>query len=881
MKVSPKYATSGLTYEEVVQSRREHGTNRLSEQKRQTFIAKFFSNFGDPIIRILLCALGINLLFMFKNMNILETLGIVSAIFLATFISTLSEYGSEMAFERMKQEAEQSYCRVKRDGVVESVPISELVVGDMLHLGAGEKLPADCRILSGRLTVDQSALNGEARETVKEPSVKGGKLTLDSVDALLRGCVICSGTCTAIVERVGDATFYGQLAGEIQTEKRESPLKLRLAHLAEMISKIGYIAAVLVTLAYLFDVFVIDSAFDISIVLEKLTNFSYLFDQLIHALTLGITVVIVAVPEGLPMMITVVLSSNMKRMMKDNVLVRKLVGIETAGSMNVLFCDKTGTITKGCLRTVGYMAAFNMKDTTPLECSRLGKIGDLIKLSALFNTECEDAGGGNATERALYEDYKSSRPRCAYTITEKLPFDSKYKYSAVRLSGYDSFVLVKGAPELLLGAAYAYMDEFGECRMLNSAKRVEIVRKIKDHAESAARMIAIATAVEMPTAESLPPLTIVAFALLRDEIRPQACGALKEMRNAGIQVVMITGDNRDTAAAVAIEAGLIVPGGRSLVITGDELNELDDAALKELLPRIRVVARALPTDKTRLVRIAQELGLVTGMTGDGINDAPALKCADVGFAMGSGTEVAKEAGDIVILDNNLSSIVRSVLYGRTIFKSIRKFIVFQLTMNMCAVGISLIGPFVGIDTPVTVIQMLWVNMIMDTLGALAFAGEAPHISYMKEKPKHREEKLLTREMTRQIVHDAVFTIGLSLFYLLSPLTRAYFEYERDVIRFMTGFFALFIFSSVLNCFNTRTERLNLLSGLGKNRPFCMIIVFIMLVELILIYFGGNVFRTDGLTLHELVMVLILAVSVIPADLIRKIFLRLNGKQGTY
>ncbi|MBQ4575442.1 MAG: calcium-translocating P-type ATPase, PMCA-type [Clostridia bacterium] len=880
MKVNEKH-TEGLTSEEVIRSRKRYGENKLKEQKRQSFVGKFFANFADPIIRILLCALGINLLFMFKNMNIIETLGIVSAIFLATFISTVSEYGSEQAFERMKQEAEQTYCRVKRDGEVVSLPIGELVVGDVIHLGAGEKIPADCRIVTGALKVDQSALNGESREVSKQPSSKKNELALDTPDALLRGCVICSGTCSAVVEVVGDETLYGKLAGEVQEETRESPLKLRLSHLAGTISKIGYAAAILVAAAYLFDVFIIESQFNMVIAGEKLTNLAYLGDQLIHALTLGITVIIVAVPEGLPMMITVVLSSNMKRMMKDHVLVRKLVGIETAGSMNILFCDKTGTITKGSLRTAVYMPAYSMEEVIPSACSRCGKIGEIIELSATLNSECEAAGGGNATDRALFADFGESLLGKSYSVTEKLPFDSRYKYSAVKLEGRESLVLVKGAPEILIGSAYTYIDEMGRRQALTSVKRAEMMRRIKEHAEGASRIIAIAVSDKMPTGDNLPPMTLAAFAVLKDEIRPQVRGALKEMQRAGVQVVMITGDNRDTAAAVAIEAGLIHSGARALVITGEELAMLDDHALKELLPRIRVVARALPSDKTRLVRAAQELGLVAGMTGDGINDAPALKCADVGFAMGAGTEVAKEAGDIVILDNNFASIVRAVLYGRTIFKSIRKFIVFQLTMNMCAVGISLVGPFVGIDTPVTVIQMLWINMIMDTLGALAFAGEAPHIGYMKEKPKRRDERLLTGEMTRQIIHDGVFTIGLSLFYLLSPLTRAYFEYEQDILRFMTGFFALFIFSSVLNCFNTRTERLNLLSGLGKNRPFCVIIIFIMLVELILIYFGGSMFRTDGLTLKELGMVLMLAVSVIPADLIRKIFLRLNGKRSFY
>ena len=306
---------------------------------------------------------------------------------------------------------------------------------------------------------------------------------------------------------------------------------------------------------------------------------------------------------------------------------------------------------------------------------------------------------------------------------------------------------------------------------------------------------------------------------------------------------------------------------------------MSDKELKEKLPFLRVVARALPTDKSRLVRLSQELGLVVGMTGDGVNDATALKRADVGFAMGSGTEMAKDAGDIVILDDNFASITRAILYGRTIFHSIRKFIVFQLTMNFCAVGVSLVGPFIGVDTPVTVMQMLWINIIMDTLAGLAFAGEAPQAAYMEEKPKSRREPIVTREMLGQILITGGYTILMFIAFLRLPTFREAFRFEDDFVGFMTAFFTLFVFCGIFNAFNSRTHRLNLLSNLKKNRNFLVVMLFVSIVQILLIYFGGTMFRTHALSYHAIGDILMLAFTVVPFDLVRKIFERLSIKHS--
>ena len=379
-------------------------------------------------------------------------------------------------------------------------------------------------------------------------------------------------------------------------------------------------------------------------------------------------------------------------------------------------------------------------------------------------------------------------------------------------------------------------------------------------------------------------LILVGLLGIRDEVRPHVCSAVCQVHRAGVQVVMITGDNKDTAAAIARECGLLPPAGRTpspaegkSVITSSELAGLTDAELRKRLPELRVVARALPSDKSRLVQAAQDLGLVAGMTGDGINDAPALKKADVGFAMGSGTEVAKEAGDIVILDDNFASITRAILYGRTIFKSIRKFITYQLIMNLCAVGVSIIGPFIGIDTPVTIMQMLWINIIMDTLGGLAFAGEPPLEEYMEQPPKKREEPVLNRYMLGQILCMGLYTVTMCVCFLKLPWFGALFG-KNDTDDLMTAFFALFIFAGIFNCFNARTCRMNPLASLRGNPSFILIMLFIATIQIILIYFGGSLFRANGLSLRELTRVLLIAGSVLPVDILRKFMLRKYHKQ---
>lgn len=876
----------GLSEQEARESRQKYGNNTFSQRKAQSFLRCFLGNLGDPIIKILLVALTVNLFIVFRGGDIIETVGIGISIFLSAFISTLSERGSEAAFRRLDEECSHSSFKVYRDGDIRLLPIEEIVVGDVVKLCAGEQIPADAFVISGSFKVDQSMITGESREIEKLCSRDKTK-TPSSKSAVFRGCTVISGEGEIEVFSVGGESFLGKISDEVKMDTRESPLKLRLSKLARQISRLGYIAAVLIALTYLFNTLVIDSGFSAPLIMRKVKDFRYLFEHLLHAFMLGLTVIVMAVPEGLPMMIAVVLSSNIRRMIKDNVLVRKPVGIEAAGSMNILFTDKTGTLTEGKM-SVEQIIDANCHSYTSANALKSGNanIYELYKLSCIFNTSVSfsnsEALGGNFTDAALAGSLDGENVKIdlrSYEAYEKVRFDSSIKFSAVGIRGKRNAFLIKGAPEKLVPLCkYAYTE--GGKSVPFSSVSYNLLNSLNELTHSGGRVIWIAEAESMPSANHIPSLTFVCAVMLSDKLRKEAKNATQKLQGAGVGVVMITGDNRDTAKNIAERCGIITKD-RSLVLTSDELAEIDDEKLKKLIPSLAVLARALPTDKSRLVRVSQEMGLVVGMTGDGINDAPALKRADIGFSMGSGTSVAKEAGDIIIIDNNLSSIAKAVLYGRTIFKSIRKFITLQLTMNMCAVGISMIGPFIGYDSPVTVVQMLWINIIMDTLGGLAFAGEAPRELYMREKPKRRDEPILNGYMIGQIVFSVILTVGLYVFFLLSPDVISRFRADVNNVYLLTAFFALFIFTSVLHCFNCRTDRMNILSGLVKNKAFIAIMTLICSVQILFVYLGGTVLRTVPLTLEEMKFTLMLSLLVIPAEFLRKIFLRFIGKKSGF
>ncbi len=873
----------GLSDEEAERSRREHGANILTRRKGKSFMRRFFENLGDPVIRILLVALAVNFVFAFRGGDIAETIGIGISVFLAAFISALSEHGGENAFRRLSESEGAREYRVIRNGRTVLLPKEQLVVGDIIILGAGEKVPADCELFRGEVTLDESSITGESKERHKKPS-DGQIPAPQGKSTLLGGCPILAGEGAARIFAVGDNSLLGKISIEVQADTRESPLKIRLAVLAKQISRLGELAAFLVAGAFLFNCFVIDSGFDAQQILQKLSDLPFLGEKLLHAFMLGLTVIVVAVPEGLPMMISVVLSSNIRRMVRDNVLVRKPVGIEAAGSMNILFTDKTGTLTEGKMSADSILLADSQTiGSASLLCRRHPRLGELLVASCIYNTSSElsenEAMGGNSTDKALLLGVRGIPCTLAGKISAKLPFDSAIKYSACTLTAKgDSYIFIKGAPEKLLPHCTSCLLPDGSIAPF-SPLRGKFEASLNALCDEGKRVILIALAEKMPSG-SIPPLTLICAVALCDRLRAEARRSVEELKSAGIGVVMITGDSKSTASAIARAAG-IISGERRLVLSGEELSGISDSELAALLPRLAVLCRALPSDKSRLVRVSQSLELVVGMTGDGINDAPALRCADIGFCMGSGTDVAKDAGDIIILDNNLSSIVKAVLYGRNIFKSIRKFITLQLTMNLCAVGVSMLGPFVGFDAPVTVVQMLWINIIMDTLGGLAFAGEAPSRLCMKEKPKRRDEPILNGYMVNQILTLGIFTIALCILFLLSTDISLRFRFAYDKIFLLTAFFALFIFTSVFNCFNCRCDRLGMFTGLSKNPAFISIMLLVLSVQIAFIYLGGSVLRTAPLLPRELIYTFFISLSVFPVELLRKLLWRLSGRKNGF
>lgn len=858
---------NGLTDKEVLSNKNKYGSNAITNTKKNSFISLLIESLGDPIIRILLIALGIKTIFLIKDFDWYETVGIVIAIFLASFISSISEYGSEKAFEKLQEESSKIKCRVRRNGKVVEINVDDVVVGDIVLLEAGERIPADGIIVEGEISVDESTLNGESKEKYKYPNHNSIN---DDHNTVYRGTVVYSKEAIMLVTKVGNETVYGKIAAELQEKQPESPLKIRLRKLAEIISKFGYIGAALVSISYLFSVIFINNGFNMTKVIETVTNFHVMFGYILYAMTLSVTIIVVAVPEGLPMMITLVLSSNMKRMLKDNILVRKLVGIETAGSLNILFTDKTGTLTKGKLEVVELLDG-NMKSfRNDYDLLNYPKFYNLVKLStvynnaSIYNREKDIITGGNITDRALLNFVKDEK-NSNIKIIETTPFDSKNKYSKVTIDNGKKMTLIKGAPEVLINKCNSYYDEYLIKRDFKN--KSVVLNKIMDMTKKGIRALVLATSTYE---KNMDDLIFVGAVFIKDEVREDAIEGIKLVTKAGIQTVMITGDNKDTAIAIAKECG-IINNINDIVLTSDELNKRTDAEIKQILPHLKVVARSLPQDKSRLVKISREMNLVVGMTGDGVNDAPALKKADVGFSMGSGTEVAKEASDIVILDDNFKSISKAILFGRTIFKSIRKFIIFQLTVNICAVSLSIIGPFIGVETPVTVIQMLWINMVMDTLAGLAFSYEAPRIDYMNELPKRKDEHIINKYMFNEILFTGLYSSIMFVLFLKLPIINKLYI---DSNHLLTAFFALFIFTTILNSFNARTSRVNIFDNLFKNKVFIFIIIMVFIVQLYLIYYGGSLFRTSGLTMYELFITIIISFSVLIIDILRKIFCKI-------
>ena len=857
------YNNNGLNNEEVKENRKKYGSNNISGKNTNTFFNLFIETLGDPIIKILIIALAVKTIFLFKDFDYFETIGIVIAILVASLISAISEYGSNKAFERMQEESSKINVRVRRNKKIIEISIDDIVKNDVIILSSGEKIPADGILIRGKLSVDESSLNGESKEVYKELT-KDINIISDK-NKVYRGTTIYDGTAEVLITKVGMDTLYGKMAKELTTGEDISPLKLRLTNLAKIISKIGYIAAILIAISYLFSKIFILNNFNLSII--KAIPLNTIIGYILEAMTLAVSVLVMAVPEGLPMMITLVLSTNSKKMLKNKVLVRKMVGIETAGSLNILFTDKTGTITNGKMEVISILDG-SLNEYTNIN-ELLPSYRQILIDSIIYNNDSEYDSttnkiiGGNITDKALLS-FAGQNKKDTIKIIDKIMFNSQNKYSISIIEKNNKKIkLIKGAPDVLLKYTTNYIDENGKSKYLDKEKLMSI---IKEKTNKGIRAIAISTSQSIYPTDNIRRNILVGIIFIKDEIRKEARDGLNLIKSAGINTIMVTGDSKETATSIAKEVG-IVSNNADVILSSNELSKINDEELKKIIPRLKVVSRALPEDKKRLVLLTKELGLVTGMTGDGVNDCIALKKADVSFAMGSGTEVAKEASDIVILDDNIVSISKAILYGRTIFKNIRKFIIFQLSVNVSAILLALIGPFIGVPSPITVVQMLWINMVMDTLAGLAFSYEVPRIEYMKEPPKKKEENILNKYMINEILSSGLYSLVLCIIFLKLPIIKSLFV---DNNHFMTSFFCLFIFLATFNAFNARTHRLNIFAHLSENKIFLLIILFIIIVQISITYSGITIFQTTRINIKELLITIVLSFSIIPLDIIRKI-----------
>ena len=809
----------GLSASQVEESRQKFGANTLTQIPPDPLWKKIMEGFKDPMIMILLVALVVQVvLFFLGQAEWFEPVGILIAIMIANGVASISESKQEGKASALKAEEEaKEMAKVLRDGKLEEIHVSEVVVGDIVYLQAGDKIPADGEVVEGELKVDQAALNGETEEADKLPCPAG--VEYDVKDLLnkhyaYRGTVVCGGEAYMEIKVVGDKTLFGELALEVQEETRETPLQVKLGKLAQQISTFGYVGAICIV---------------VGIIAKTLLSGSLPGD----------------IYEWI-------------RLVMDAVTVAVKTGTRTEGRLSVV------ELADGDLQVYE-----NLAGMTPTVAN------DVITGIGVNNSAVLSDGaiiGGNSTDRALISflaDAGAADKINKDEVKAFNAFDSNKKSSSVVLQQAGQTVTyVKGAPEKIIERCSHYLNAQGERKELTERRAINAY--MDKQAGRSMRLLAVAKADGEKDDENL---TLVCVLSIRDNVRKEAIEAIHQVQNAGVQVVMVTGDRKETAVAIAKEAGLL-QASTDVALTSAEMAAKTDDELKAILPNLRVVSRALPTDKSRLVRVAQELNLVVGMTGDGVNDSPALKKADVGFAMGSGTEVAKEAGDITILDDNFSSIRKAILYGRTMFKSIRKFLIFQLTVNVAAVLTCFIGPLLGENVVMTVIQLLLVNLAMDTLAAIAFGSEPALEEYMRDKPIERSASIISKDMLVEIVIGALYITFICLAILFVPAIRGLFG-DVDITYLKSAVFATFMMAITFNGFNARTTHLNVLSGIGRNKNFIWVMLSIFVLQFVFVTFGGNVLSVESLSPQAWLTCLAMAFLVIPIDMLRKLFMGQN------
>lgn len=866
---------NGLSEEAVNESKSKFGTNALTPKRVATVWEMLWDALNDICVKILLLALAVKVVIsiigiwvpQFHNdSDIIEIISIFAAICLATGLSTISEYRNTSRSSALQEEYSKTYCKVMRNGELISILTSDIVKDDIILLQSGDKIPVDGLIIKGNIKVSQAALNGESRNEDKIATLSLENAETDDFsnkNKVFMGSVVEAGEAYMIATVIGDATELGKInaaLNEADEDERKDATSLKLEVLLTQINKLGIscaIAAGIITIimSFINNLIVWEPASIIGLVLETIM--------------LIVTIIIMAVPEGLATVVNLVQSMNTENLYKSHILVSHKANYADSAYMNILFSDKTGTITYGKLTLVEWLDGNGVIKTgaTP-------ELLDAITINNLSKISEGKAIGSNNMDRALLT-YAIENGYTANSIDEDLieeisGFDSEKKCATAKMR--DGSIYWKGATENIIDKITHYLDGNVEIPFTEENK-TNLLKVMKDQACRAMKLLSVAKIVGDKT-------ILIAVLCCRDDVRKDAKDTVHTLAKSGINVVMVTGDNKDTALAIAKDADIYDESRGDFTYTHDELEKLSDEELSEVISKIRVVSRAKPLDKQRLVKIAQAKGYVVGMTGDGVNDSPALKQADIGFAMGDGTAVAQEAGDVIILNNSLTSIKDCVLNSRTMSKSISKFLIFQLSINIATLLMNILAPITGWTEPFSIVQILYINLIMDTLAALSFAGEPVLERYMNEKPAKREAKILTPYIKSAIITAASYiTIGcLAILCFGSQIFSGMFGItDMSVDRLKTVMFAFFIYTILFNSFNTRSENANIFEHISKNKKFIIIIGTLFIAQTLIIQFGGQIFGTTALTAPEFLFAFIAGMLVIPIDMIRKIIIKSKNK----
>ncbi|MFP4498775.1 MAG: calcium-translocating P-type ATPase, PMCA-type [Vulcanimicrobiota bacterium] len=862
----------GLTSEKVEESRREFGQNILSPPPRKPLWLQFLEEFEDPTIILLSVAAVISIFVGFYRGHFIEGIGIIIAIVLATGVSFYSEYKSNKEFELLNKISEDT-AKVRRNGEVKQISSREVVVGDLVILDMGDKIPADGKLVETTdLYVNQSMLTGESEPVQKDV----GRDEPDNRDSfprnmVFKGTMVTDGSGVIIVTSIGDRTEMGRIAGSISEEKEiQTPLQQRLEILSR---QIGYVGAS-------FAVFIFLSLLAKNYLLGNISSWNIItFDYLIKYFMIAVTIIVVAIPEGLPMMVTMSLALNMRKLAASNCLVKKLEASETVGAMTVVCTDKTGTLTQNRMKPVWFYLSGNVFKRDELEQHKQ-KEWEQIKLNSAVNSTAhiekkddEYMPIGNVTEAALLGmlkdhgiDYEELREK--HKVVRQIPFSSERKKMITIIgSGQEKeklLCLTKGAPEVVLENCSSILIN-GEQKPIEEYLE-KINQSIDDATGNAYRVLGFSQKFltgcdeEKDCCDDEKDNVFLGLVGISDPLRENAADSIQSCYNAGIDVKMLTGDDIKTAEAIARECR-ILQNEDDISLTHRQFKSLSDDELNEKLVNLKVLARSKPEDKLRLVKALEKHNEVVGVTGDGINDAPALNYADVGISMGkTGTEVAKEASDIVLLDDNFKSIVSGILWGRTIYENIQRLVQFQLTVNFVALLVAFLGPFLGVDLPLTVIQLLWVNIIMDTFAALALSAEPPRKGTMSKPPRPRNEHIISPSMAGYISITGVFMTTVLLILLKTNFLGGANEAQYLTILFTT--FVMFQFWNEFNCRSLEYGE-SPFENITQNRMFLIIVSIIFVVQILVVNYGGELFRTVPISIDVWLKIIILTATVLP------------------